>query len=111
MFSFNVSNLYFRAGNGTSSSSMNSDINLDEFNSPTGWQIVAAEARLESAQYPLFEEPSHMIVYTISFKRDVYFDTNTGILKRVGINLFPALNIKPRFSLNIEKILVLSKNQ
>ncbi len=70
---------------------MNSDINLDEFNSPTGWQIIAAEARLESAQYPLFEEPSHMVVYTISFKRDIYFDTNTGTLKRVRCIYFSTL--------------------
>jgi hypothetical protein len=59
-------------------------INLEEFNSPTGWQILAGEARLESAQFPVFEEPSSMVVYTISFKRDFYFDPNTGTLKNVS---------------------------
>ena len=77
--------LIFRAGSSNSNSS--SVINFDEFNSPTGWQIAAAEARLESSQFPLFEEPSHMVVYTISFKRDTYFDPATGTLKRVRTQL------------------------
>ena len=58
---------------------------MEEFNSPTGWQILAGEAKLESAQFPVFEEPSNMVVYTVSFKRDFYFDPNSGNLRKVGL--------------------------
>jgi len=39
----------------------------------------------ESAQNPLFEEPSPMVVYTIAFKRDTFFDKNNGTLKKVAL--------------------------
>ena len=49
--------------------------------SPTGWKVLATEARLESIQYPMFEEPSHLVVFTFSFKRDIFYDPVSGILR------------------------------
>ena len=58
-------------------------INLDEFSSPTGWEILATEARLESIHYPTFDEPSHLVVFTLSFKRHVFYEPLSGILWKV----------------------------
>lgn len=59
-----------------------SDINLDDFSSPTGWNVLATEAALESIQYPMFEEPSHLVKFTFSFKRDLFYDPVSGILRK-----------------------------
>jgi nicotinic acetylcholine receptor alpha-7 len=73
-----------------------SNVNLSEFTSPTGWKILATEASLESSQYPLFEEPSHSVVFTFSFKRSVFYDPISGsILWKVSI---------------LKSLLMLSKN-
>ena len=39
-------------------------VNLENYDSPNGWHIYAAKAKLESIHYPLFEEPSNMVVFT-----------------------------------------------
>ena len=41
-------------------------------------------SRLESITYPLFSEPTHMVVYDIAFKRETYFDGSFGVLTKVG---------------------------
>ena len=58
-------------------------VNLDNFMSTTGWNIHASTARLESIQYPLFMEPSNMVVFTFSFKRSIFYDPVSGILWKV----------------------------
>ena len=40
-------------------------------------------ARLESVVYPLFTEPTHMVVFDIAFKRETYFDGSFGVLVKV----------------------------
>ncbi len=62
------------------SSNNASSVNLGDYTSPTGWEILATEARLESVQYPLFEEPSHIVVYTFSFRRNVFYNPKSGLL-------------------------------
>ena len=39
--------------------------------------------RLESVVYPLFTEPTHMVVFDIAFKRETYFDGSFGVLVKV----------------------------
>ena len=58
-------------------------VNLENFSSPTGWVISAAKAKLESIHYPIFEEPSNMVVFTFSFKRSMFYDPVSGILWKV----------------------------
>ncbi len=41
-------------------------------------QIVATTARLESRQFPLFEEPSHTVVFDLAFRKDKHFDKASG---------------------------------
>ena len=41
--------------------------------------------RLESVVYPLFTEPTHMVVFDVAFKRETYFDGSFGVLVR-GVN-------------------------
>ena len=65
----------------------NATVALDDFFSPTGWKMVASDAHLESKRHPLFEEPSHTVVYNLVFRRDTYFDPATGkLLRRVRGN-------------------------
>ena len=40
-------------------------------------------SRLESVVYPLFAEPTHMVVFDIAFKRETYFDGSFGVLVKV----------------------------
>lgn len=61
----------------------NETVALDDFFSPTGWKVVATQARLESRQYPLFEEPSNTVVFDFAFNRDFYFDQVTKKMQRV----------------------------
>ena len=41
-------------------------------------------SRLESVVYPLFTEPTHMVVFDIAFKRETYFDGSFGVLVKVS---------------------------
>ena len=41
--------------------------------------------RLESVVYPLFTEPTHMVVFDIAFKRETYFDGSFGVLLKVFV--------------------------
>ncbi len=50
-------------------------------------QVVAAKAGLESRQFPLFEEPTHTVVFDFAFKRDSYFDGAAGRMVREGERL------------------------
>ena len=34
--------------------------------------------------YPLFTEPTHMVVFDIAFKRETYFDGSFGVLVKVS---------------------------
>lgn len=61
----------------------NNSVNLDDFSSPTGWHILATKASLESVQYPMFEEPTHIVVFSFSFKRSVYYDPISGQVWKV----------------------------
>ena len=45
------------------------------------WLILI---RLESVVYPLFTEPTHMVVFDIAFKRETYFDGSFGVLVKVS---------------------------
>ena len=65
-----------------------SDVNLDTFSHPTGWDIVAMEAELESIHYPMFYEPSHHVVFTFSAKRKFFYDPASGMLWKVRIDAF-----------------------
>ena len=69
----------YRVGGGDNET----NVVLDDFSSPTGWKVKAAVARLESRQYPLFEEPTHTVVYEFAFSRNVYFDQVSGKLEKV----------------------------
>ena len=42
-------------------------------------------SRLESVVYPLFTEPTHMVVFDIAFKRETYFDGSFGVLLKVFV--------------------------
>ena len=42
-------------------------------------------SRLESVVYPLFTEPTHMVVFDIAFKRETYFDGSFGVLQKVFV--------------------------
>ena len=64
------------------------DVDLADFTSPTGWEIVATEAKVESVHYPKFEEPSRLVVFTFAFKRNLYYDSMSGILWKVCILIF-----------------------
>jgi len=55
-------------------------VGLDEFSSPNGWRVVAAESRLESRRDPLFEEPSRVVVFDLAFVRERFFDLQSGSL-------------------------------
>lgn len=61
-----------------------SDISLDQFSSPTGWNVLATEAKLQSIQYPMFEEPSPSVEFTFSFKRDLFYDPVSGTLMKAN---------------------------
>ena len=60
------------------------DVDLSDFRSPTGWDMVAADARLESVHYPKFEEPSRLVVFNFAFKRNLFYDPVSGILWKVS---------------------------
>lgn len=74
------------------------DVNLSDFTSPTGWEIVASEARLESVHYPKFEEPSRLVVFTFAFKRNLYYDSVSGILWKVLFIIHFADDLDNEFS-------------
>ena len=59
-------------------------VELDDFSSPTGWKLVTTDARLESRHYPLFEEPSPIVVFDFAFSKKVYFNPVTGKVMRVS---------------------------
>ena len=44
---------------------------------------VTTSFRLESVVYPLFTEPTHMVVFDVAFKRETYFDGSFGVLVKV----------------------------
>ena len=44
---------------------------------------MTSSLRLESVVYPLFTEPTHMVVFDIAFKRETYFDGSFGVLAKV----------------------------
>ena len=44
--------------------------------------------RLQSVVYPLFTEPTHMVVFDIAFKRETYFDGSFGVLLKVFSNVW-----------------------
>ena len=52
--------------------------------SPTGWNVLATEAKLQSIQYPMFEEPSPSVEFTFSFKRDLFYDPVSGTLMKAN---------------------------
>lgn len=60
----------------------NSTVGLADFQQTVGWQVVNTKSRLESITYPLFSEPTHMVVYDIAFKRETYFDGSFGVLTK-----------------------------
>ena len=45
--------------------------------------FIILYCRLESVVYPLFTEPTHMVVFDIAFKRETYFDGSFGVLAKV----------------------------
>lgn len=61
-------------------------VNMEDFNSPGGWEILATEAKLESVHYPTFDEPSNLVVFTFAFKRRIFFDPMTNLVYRVKID-------------------------
>ena len=69
------------------------DVNLSDFTSPTGWEILASEATLESVHYPKFEEPSSLVVFTFAFKRNLYYDSVSGILWKVSFFAFRDISL------------------
>lgn len=50
----------------------------DDFSSPTGWGLVTTDAHLESRLYPLFQEPSPIVVYDFAIQKYYHFDSSTG---------------------------------
>ena len=61
----------------------NKTVGLADFQQTVGWDVVSTKARLESITYPLFTEPTHMVVFDIAFKRETYFDGSFGVLTKV----------------------------
>ena len=49
-----------------------------------GWKIIGADSRLESRQYPLFKEPTPIVIFELAFRRDKFYDPQTGTVKRVS---------------------------
>jgi len=62
----------------------NSTVGLADFQPTVGWRVVNTKSRLESITYPLFSEPTHMVVYDIAFKRETYFDGSFGVLTKAN---------------------------
>jgi len=60
--------------------SKNSTVGLNDFMQTVGWDVINTKSRLESVVYPLFTEPTHMVVFDIAFKRETYFDGSFGVL-------------------------------
>jgi len=58
----------------------NSTVGLTDYQQTVGWEVVNTKSRLESVVYPLFTEPTHMVVFDIAFKRETYFDGSFGVL-------------------------------
>ena len=88
--------------------SKNSTVGLTDYQQTVGWEVVNTKSRylenliksnkmvkghsvidkylffrLESVVYPLFTEPTHMVVFDIAFKRETYFDGSFGVLLKV----------------------------
>jgi len=63
----------------------NGTVGLNDYQETVGWKIVNTKSRLESVVYPLFTEPTHMVVFDVAFKRETYFDGSFGVLVR-GVN-------------------------
>ena len=82
--------------------SKNRTVGLTDYQQTVGWEIVNTKSRyckylslflnslvcvsvirLESVVYPLFTEPTHMVVFDIAFKRETYFDGSFGVLVKV----------------------------
>ena len=62
----------------------NETVALDDFESHSGWRVMATQARIESRQYPLIEEPTNIVVFDFAFKRESYFDPKLGKVVRVS---------------------------
>ena len=58
--------------------------------------VCVSVIRLESVVYPLFTEPTHMVVFDIAFKRETYFDGSFGVLVKVKRK-----QISPKIFLNV----------
>jgi len=61
-------------------STTNTTIGLGDFQQTVGWEVVNTKSRLQSVVYPLFAEPTHMVVFDVAFKRETYFDGAFGVL-------------------------------
>jgi len=57
-------------------------VELGDYQQTVGWEVVNTKSRLESVVYPLFTEPTHMVVFDIAFKRETYFDGSFGVLAK-----------------------------
>ena len=86
-------------------STTNNTIGLGDFQQTVGWEVVNTKSRqvltrdqirseinilsrLQSVVYPLFAEPTHMVVFDVAFKRETYFDGAFGVLVKVELCFF-----------------------
>lgn len=72
---------------------VNDTVALNDFASHTGWKVVATSSHLESKQYPLFEEPSNIVVFDFAFRKEPFYISQAERVRKVRI-LKVSLNTK-----------------